>query len=416
MSMRIWPLLSVALLLRLANLHHAPDQNELALVPGSTWSEIWWSMESGQNPPLHRLLITTLAPPGLEVALGRALSFLGSLLSLYLGWKILRPRGEVPAMVALALLATSPAALEAGTMYRSYGLWLPLALLHLDGLLRTKFWQLSISAILMVQLHYSAPLYLLFLGGSWSAITGNPRILVAHLPAVVSLLPLLPFIFGDAPLRTPGGPGYLPTSLLQILSGGTWLGLPVVGWLAWTAWRGRDRKDLLPLFAVGATVLVVTPVALFTRSATTFALPGLLLLMADAWGHHPENRAIRYSIYGFIFIQLFFCLSLIREATLADSALDLSTRLRTQPPTDRVWVYPAHVVPALAHTILGRLPAPASCPSNTPCFSDGPLHLSGYVPGRVPTPSSLFVVGTDLSLCGEELERGKGWVHCRYFQ
>ncbi|HNH49973.1 MAG TPA: hypothetical protein PKY30_23215, partial [Myxococcota bacterium] len=129
----LWAFFGLGLVLRIANLNHAPDQNELALVPGSTWSEIWWSLESGQNPPLHRLLVTTLAPAGLEVVLGRALSFAGSILSFYLAWKLLRPRGEIPALVAVALVATSPAAVEAGTMYRSYGLWLPLALVHLDA-------------------------------------------------------------------------------------------------------------------------------------------------------------------------------------------------------------------------------------------------------------------------------------------
>jgi hypothetical protein len=394
-------------------LHHAPDQNELALVPGSTWSEIWWSLESGQNPPLHRLLVTTLAPPGLEVALGRALSFVGSLLSFYLAWKLLRPRGELPALVALAVLATSPAAVEAGTMYRSYGLWLPLALLHLDALQRGKLGQLAIAAVLMVQLHYTAPLYLLFLGGGWAAATGNRKLLFAHFPAVISLTPLLPFIFGDAPLRTPGGPGYLPGSLVQLLSGGTWIGLPLLAGLAWPLWRSGDRKPLLPLLSAAVMTLIVTPLALLTRSATTFALPGLILLIASCWTQLPQNRPLRYITYSFIFIQLLFCFLLIGEATRADGATSLAIRLRSKPSTAMVWVYPPHAVPALGWALLGHMPEPAACPSPTPCLSIGDLQLSGYVPGRVEAPPVLFVLGSDHSLCAEELERGRGWIRCQ---
>ncbi len=349
------------------------------------------------------------------MAVGRGLSFLGSLVSLYLGWKIVRPRGELPALVALALLATSPAALESGTLFRSYGLWLPIALLHVDGLLRGRLYQVAICAVLMVHLHYSTPVYLLFLGSGWVLATGNLRILYAHIPAIISLLPLLPFIVGEAPLRTPGGFGYLPGSLLQLLSGGTWLGLPVVAWLTKFLWRSGDRKDLLPFFAAGAMTLVVTPVALLTRSANTFALPGLILLMAGAWGVKPESRSIRYSTYFFIFIQLIFCFLLIREVTLADAASSLATRLRSQPTNERVWVYPPHAVPALAWTLLGHLPDRSSCPSGTPCFSAGDLSVSGYIPGRVPTPPNFFVLGSDRSLCTEELEYGKGWVKCRFF-
>jgi hypothetical protein len=265
----------------------------------------------------------------------------------------------------------------------------------------------------MVQLHYTAPLYLLFLGGGWALLAATPRLLLAYIPAIISLLPLLPFIFGEAPLRTPGGVGYLPGSLLQLLSGGTWLGLPAVLWLVWKVWHGGDRKDLLPLFAACAMTLVVTPFALLTRSATTFALPGLLLLVAGAWSLRPENQAIRYSIYAIIFIQLLFCFSLVREVTLADAAASLATRLRSQPPSERVWVYPPHAVPAVGWAMLGHMPAPSSCPSTTPCFSSGDLHMSGYVPGQVTAPKVLFVLGPDRSLCATEVEEGHGWVECQ---
>lgn len=175
--------------------------DEIALVERRGFYDIFLSAESASNPPLQRLLLNLPVRSTMGVLrAGRALSFLCTLGAVAIAFLLGRRLGggELLAGVAAALLvAGNPRMLEEGAHFRSYALWMIVALWHWHALDRATSGDdrgarlaMAVSAAILPWLHYSSVVVLLAEGIALVAAR-RWRLVRTFVPAAIGSTPLL---------------------------------------------------------------------------------------------------------------------------------------------------------------------------------------------------------------------------------
>jgi hypothetical protein len=383
-----------------------PQGDEVTLVQPGTIGQIFHDAEGAANPPLQRILVNQLAPEDATVQWGRYLSFACALVALALAF-LVGQRASAGSVLggalAVALVAVNPAVVEHATLFRSYALWLPVALWHVLAMMdlvekdappRRAYLGAALSAALLPWLHYaSVPILALEAVALLAFARHRWRRLSVLAGAALLSLPLLALVLGDATQRLPGAWSDLERAIALALAAG-WQdhGLLVALWLVPAAvFAGEtpsSRRYLLGgVFAVLGATAIVAPLAGLRPAAALFSLPFLAPLLV-ATVLRAEPRALR--IATLVVITASFVLGIrhssrsLREPSARDAAARFAAQWSDWRPRvkhETVYVHPAYQGSAihyqLARRSLSSLPRRDWCPGAAICFLHDGVRFFG---------------------------------------
>ncbi len=271
------------------------DSNEVPLLEPGGVRAVFWGRETAINPPLHRM-ISALFPVQDTIAAGRMISLLcfatAVVFAFLLGRKLSRGSALVGAATAMMLACNWEAQLQS-SMYRSYGMWLALAMWHwwalvrvLDDNNRHARVELAVSAVLLPWVHYGSVPMLLFEGLGVLAFSKQRwNIFPLFIPAAVAFLPLLWPIFGKT------GADHIPSGRgsWEIIKAHSTAGLPNhrIPWLLLVPlvcvyWLDSAHRVMLLAYAgMLAATGVMAQVHMVRAPAALWMAPMLLPLVAS---------------------------------------------------------------------------------------------------------------------------------------
>lgn len=201
---------ALALALRVPELGHGVDGDEVAnLAPGGFLWQIH-DAESLVNPPLIRWVIALCSGPD-PLAAARRVSMIANVTGVALGAGLARAIGGRwwCAWIAGALLAINPQMVQSSVTARSYGLWVGLLSLHAVALAtwaaapsRRASVAVACTALVLPWVHYVSVPWLLGVG-LVGAVTlpGRRQLPLLYLPAAVGFVPLFIPILGHVSRR-----------------------------------------------------------------------------------------------------------------------------------------------------------------------------------------------------------------------
>lgn len=311
-GLRIWVALcmAVGLVRRIGALAHGYEPDEMAQLYGREFWRIPFDAESAVNPPLLRTLQNVLVADAWVPDLGRWISVVAGTATIpVLAVLSVRVAGgrQLAGVLAAAILAVHPTAVEMSAQSRSYATYMLVLSLHALFLLR---WLeapdrpargVVVTAALLPWLHYLAIPQLVLLAVFLQPLAGKRLLGKLYVPAAVGILPMAPMVLGETSTRV-ATPGTLMDSLWGIASAALQPPTPIgpfdartgppaflllsvvlaVVALAAPAARRTRLTAILGVFAVFGSVLALSPVQ-FVRSPVglhllVFLLPTLAAL------------------------------------------------------------------------------------------------------------------------------------------
>ncbi len=272
---------ALAIALRLPDLAHGVDGDEVAnLVPGGFLWQVY-DAESLVNPPLIRWVIL-LCGGADRLGAARVVSLVANVVGVALGAGLARAVGGRwwCAWLAGALLAMDPQMVHSSVTARAYGLWAGLLSLHLVAL---TTWvarpgpraalAVACTAVVLPWVHYLSVPWLLGVGLLGAlALPGRRTLPLLYAPAAVAFLPLFWPITQHVSRREPPQHG-IGAVLDQVV------GLDL-GVNAAPMWHAGAADVLLNPSAPALTVLVVLLACTLSWRRMT---PALRVLVIAAW-------------------------------------------------------------------------------------------------------------------------------------
>ncbi len=199
----------LALWLRWPGLARGYTSDELAnVMVGSAWA-VLTDVEAGVNPPLLRVLFNGPFHDFHTPYYGRVFSLVCSVVAVALAYAVgRRAAGDrwLPGVLAGALVALHPVAIQYATIYRIYAWWSATMLVHVWSLghaldateprPRRGWGALAVgSAMLLPWIHYFSVPVLLVLGASvLVGMPGRRRWFFAYVPAALAITPMIPYV------------------------------------------------------------------------------------------------------------------------------------------------------------------------------------------------------------------------------
>lgn len=210
-------LMMLGLMLRLPGLERGATSDELANIMQGTAAQIFADPEAGVNPPLLRMLFNPVLGDHETLRAGRWFSLVWSTAAVGLaGWVGFLAAGRRwgGAVLAAAMLAFHPIAVKYGTIYRVYGWWSGVMLLHVGSLSsameakgKDKYaWGAFalLSACLLPWIHYfTVPIFLGF--GVLLLLQKRSRWLWVYGASALSISPMIPFVLHSPERRVSAG-------------------------------------------------------------------------------------------------------------------------------------------------------------------------------------------------------------------
>ncbi len=296
-------LTAVAVALRWPGLARGFSPDEVGMVqPWGAW-DIFWSHESGSNPPLLRLVFNLLFADAQVVPAGRVGSFVAGILTVPLAFLLGRlvGRSSVAGFLTAAVIVFSPQAVSLSTQFRAYATFDAVLCWHLlvvgawaEGR-RTRGTgiQVAVSAALLVQLHFMGGPILA--GVAIALFFSDRRAPLLFVPAAAGLVPFAVKIATQPPQW--GGPGGTVVDALETVLGGSRIAPVILAvlLLATLLWPRLNRSQRVLLAGAAALligVLAISPVRGVAEGGALWLLPMSAALFGSLYTAAPVLKRL----------------------------------------------------------------------------------------------------------------------------